>query len=334
MKDILSYITEELRKDTKELSDNVLVIVDYFLEKIDWLKPDKKQHFLTRLSLCKDIEVDWDKNECMESVKGEIKEVMHLIKDKKWDEVIENYVCRPYKGSKKKIYNFLTTLKEEEAKKYVCYGHLMNTIDIIERNVSLEFIKDCIPFLNQILDLSYLMELHRSDVCNVKDNCGTIYINFIGSLRSLLEPFFHSSNPNVENLWRDSRMYYITKPFTQSNLYAVTHTIINESHFYTKKVDQNDYRKEVEYIDRWLTRARQNYYRVPSLDLLCEAALCEKFVDKDNFVEWKYVNKFLQTKVSSNTHILQSNNDYLDSKKDNFNKNEHTNILYILLNKL
>ena len=70
-----------------------------------------------------------------------------------------------------------------------------------------------------------------------------------------------------------------------------------------------------------------------TIDILAEAALCEKLANSDEYDEWKDVKDHLDTLIDKETGILQSNDRYKDDTIHNLENNEHSNILFILLHR-
>ena len=117
-----------------------------------------------------------------------------------------------------------------------------------------------------------------------------------------------------------------------NNIYALTHVIIGASEFYTKPLSRSEYQMEAALLQRYLHLYKNSHNRtsVGTPDIICESALCLLLVDEPfyhNDIEWAKNLMYRQMKKSNDNILYNSINN-----KGDLNKNEHTNILYILLN--
>lgn len=335
MKQITHYILESI-------SDNaVKKIIDTFFDNLDALSIIRKQHFLTRLSLCdipeaKDLRLDTG----IDDVVKVTKEVVEMIKDKDYKKLMDKYIIIPYKNineDKDVVYDWLMGFKDENTLRYFAIGYLSEKLDIIERTGAV----DKVDFWDDIYkiyeDIDELVKFHNEDSIDCKHNCGTIYVNWMGNAYYVLASDKLEFDKKIDiDDWRKTRKHFVNmKEYNNISVYGVTHSIINGTRYYIESLDVNEFADEIEYIKKFLEYEREQHYKLEdfvTIDLLCECALCLKLTKSDKYDEWKHVRDFMVSQIDKKTNILQSNSRSKKDKKENLEKNEHSNVLFILLN--
>jgi hypothetical protein len=337
MKHLTHYILENISDDA------VRKIIDTFFDNLDALSIIRKQHFLTRLSLCdipeaKDLHLDTG----IDDVVKVTKEVVEMIKDKDYKKLMDKYIIIPYKGINKNkdiTYKWLSSFKDEKTLRYFAIGYLSEKLDIIERTDSV----DKVDFWDDIYkiyeDIDELVKFHNEDSIDCKHKCGTLYVNWIGNAYYVLSSDKLEFDKKIDiDDWRKTRKHFVNmKEYNNISVYGVTHSIINGTRYYIKSLDVNEFADEIEYIKKFLEYEREQHYKLEDLvtiDLLCECALCLKLTKSDKYDEWKHVRDFMVGQIDKKTNILQSNSRSKKDKKENIEKNEHCNVLFILLNKI
>lgn len=337
MKSIFEYICEN-SNDNK-----IQRLIDEFFNNIDDLSIIRKQHFLTRLSLCdvpeaKDLKLDTG----IEDVVKVTKETTDLILKKDYKKIMDKYIVIPYKNinsDKDVVYDWLTSFKDNDTLKYFAIGYLSEKLDIIERTDSIDKIDFWEDIYKIYKDIDKLVKFHNEDNIDCKNNCGTIYVNWIGNAYYVLasDKLKFTKKIDIED-WRKTRKIFTNmKEYNNISVYGTTHSIINGTRYYTKKLDYKEFKDELDYINEFLIYEKNKKYKLKefvTIDLLCECALCLKLADNKEYDVWKSVNEFMMNKIDKDTNILQSNSRSKDDKKENLEKNEHSNVLFILLNKI
>lgn len=335
MKSITQHIRESISNNT------VRKIIDTFFENIDALSIIRKQHFLTRLSLCdipeaKKLRLDTG----IDDVIKVTAEVVKLIKNKDYKKVMDKYVIIPYKNiseDKDVVYDWLMHFDDDDTLRYFAIGYLSEKLDIIERTKT----TDKVDFWDDIYDIyediDELVKFHNEDSIDCKHNCGTIYVNWMGNAYYVLasNKLKFDKKIDIED-WRKTRKHFVNmKEYNNISVYGVTHSIINGTRYYIEPLDTDEFADEIEYIEKFLKYEREQNYKLEdfvTIDLLCECALCLKLTKLDKYDEWKHVRDFMVGKIDKKTNILQSNSRSKKDKKENLEKNEHSNVLFILLN--
>lgn len=337
MKNITTYIYESVN-DSK-----VKTIIDEFFNNLDALSIIRKQHFLTRLSLCdvpqaKDLKL----NTGMADVIKVTKEIVSLINKKDYKKIMDKYIIIPYKNINKDkdvVYDWLMSFDDEKTLKYFAVGYLSEKLDIIERTGStdmVDFWEDVYEIYN---DIDELVKFHNDDKIDCKNNCGTIYVNWMGNTYYVLASSKLKFNKKIDiEDWRKTRKIFTNmKEYDNISVYGVTHSIINGTRYYIEPLDVDEFKEEIDYINNFLIYERKKEYKLGgfvTIDLLCECALCLKLAKNNKYNEWKNVIDFMIKKIDKETNILQSNSRSKSDKKENLEKNEHSNVLFILLNKI
>lgn len=286
-------------------------IKSIYLSRLDELSDVKKQHFTARLSVC-DTGTDVTG---IESVRIEAEEISSLIKTKQYRKCIREYTERPYKSNKTKeeTLRFIESLRDEESEYYLCCSELLSRAAILHR-MGLE-----LPDTSDILNTLRIMMYHYEDPHNMWEHLGTVYVNTVGTLREMFD------NIDIERLWNHTVSKY-TENYSASETYAygLTHTIINLSKFYTEKIDLRHNRDVADQFTKlWNDMYRTGLERY-SKDIVAEMGVCSKLLGSG---AWRQAASYLTPLVDTETGILINNN-----SEPLLERNEHTNILYIMLN--
>lgn len=332
MKSLYQYIFE-----SKALNQ----VLQTYMDNIDKLSIIRKQHFLTRLSLCDLPESkDLSLSSGIDDVIKTTNDVLDLFKSGDYGKIISKYVIIPYKDinmEKDKIKEWLLSFKDEQTKHYFALGYLSEKLDIIERTGN----TDKIDRWDEIYDyydcIDDMIKFHNNDEMDCLHMCGTIYVNFMGNSYYVLKSpklKFHKKIDITE--WRKTRGKFSSMPkYDNISVYGVTHGIINGSRYYTQPLDKDEFEPELEFIDKFLIQMNKEGYKLNdyiTLDLLCESALCERLANDTQYSQWKNVLDHMNKLVDPKTHIIQSNDRFKGDETKNLENNEHTNVLYILLN--
>lgn len=337
MKNITTYIYESVN-DSK-----VKAIIDEFFNNLDALSIIRKQHFLTRLSLCdvpqaKDLKL----NTGIDDVIKVTKEIVSLIDKKDYKKIMDKYIVIPYKNINKDkdvVYNWLMSFDDEKTLKYFAVGYLSEKLDIIERTGSTDMVDFWEDIYEIYKDIDELIKFHNDDKIDCKNNCGTIYVNWMGNAYYVLksDELKFKKKIDLEDWKRTRKVFTNMDKYDNTSVYGVTHSIINGSRYYTQPLDSEEFKEELDYINKFLIYEKDKKYELDgfvTIDLLCECALCLKLANSEEYNEWKNVRDFMMNKIDKDTNILQSNSRNKNDKKENLEKNEHSNVLFILLNKI
>ena len=317
---------KELKQYILEAKLNVDTVIKTYLDNFDKLSDTHKQHFQSRLSLCGEYETP--SKDTFKPVADKIRDILKHIDNDELIYIRDEYALAPYmKNQKKKpVKDFLSSIANHDALYYIACEELFTAYIILLRNDAVDLLSNkTIKSINKI-DIDRILAIHNLNTFGCRDHCGTIYINLIGALMTI-----YPENQDIKDAWISSRRYYNTYfDVNEIFLYAITHIIINATNFYTKQIDVNEYKLELSHIEETLKYLRQKDYKSKelSLDVIAEIGLCDKILQGK---EWKHVAEFLRTKINQETNIIQN---VSKSVKDNLDRNEHCNILYIMLNKL
>ena len=335
MKSLCVYLMEALKQ-------NIDGVIDIFMKHLDDLSAVRKQHFINRISMCdtrqaKGISISSD----IESTIRMTKDVCNLYKGKKYYEIIKKYVISPYDGiskDKDKVKEWLLSYKDGMPAKYLALGYLSTKLDIIERTGNVDKLDNLDEIYGFYDDIDDMVKFHNEDPIDCKTKCGTLYVNFMGNTYYVLNSPHMNFHKKIDiEEWRKTRrIFYEAKEFNYSSVYGVTHCIINGCRYYVEKLDTKEFARELDFIRRFLQECRKNKFELKdflTIDILAEAALCEKLANSDEYDEWKDVKDHLDTLIDKETGILQSNDRYKDDTIHNLENNEHSNILFILLHR-
>lgn len=337
MKDIVTFLFENIEKDNQKVKK----LIKLYFDNLDALSIIRKQHFLTRLSLCDIPEAKkLTLTTGIEDVVKVTKEVVQYIKHRKYKTIMDKYIVIPYKDindDKDVVYDWLMKFDDELTLKYFSIGYLSEKLDIIERTDSVDKIDFWDDIYDIYEDIDKLVSFHNEDKIDCKNNCGTIYVNWMGNAYYVLtsNKLKFDKKIDIED-WRKTRKHFVNmKEYNNISVYGVTHSIINGTRYYIEPLDIDEFADEIEYIEKFLKYERKQDYKLEdfvTIDLLCECALCLKLTKLDKYDEWKHVIDFMVGKIDKKTNILQSNSRSKKDKKENLEKNEHSNVLFILLN--
>ena len=287
-------------------------IVSTYLNNIEELPKDKQQHILTRINLISPMYID----NHIHNVISDRDKIIELYKQKRYRDIIDNYVINPYITTNdpemNKVGDWLKDIKDETLLKLLSIGIYADKTSIIKRN----------GFDDTLIKLdvkSIMKELISNTELKTKE--GTLYINCAGYLWNL----YHDDITD----WRRVRISVIEGERDLRNIYGISHILLQASNFYTQKIT-DEYKKEIDIVLDILKRNRLNGFKDLSIDLLCELALCIKYYNK-NEKEYLYAKSYIEKQIK-NKEILLSTKSTGNLISDLIN-NEHTNALYILLSK-
>lgn len=287
-------------------------IVSEYLKNIHKLPQDKQQHFVTRLNIVQPMDI----SKYILNVVDDVTDIIEKFNKKQYKDIVMNYVINPYITTNdpemRKVADWLKSIKDPELLQILAVGIYADKKSIIVRN----------NYSAPDLDLnikSIFNSLLKFD--ELKDKNGTLYINCGGYLWNLYGEEL--------NKWRKLRKTIINSYRNLRNIYGITHILLQASNFYTKHID-NEYEEELCIVNKLLEDYRRDNYKDVSLDLLCELALCLKYSNKV-YPEYNYVKAYIDNIVKDNS-IVYSTKKTKDYTQNLIN-NEHTNALYILLQK-
>ena len=200
---------------------------------------------------------------------------------------------------------------DNDYKKFLCIITILEMTYTFERVGMLDLIDiDKIQNIitsNKVLIKTCIIE----DKYNFKEKASTKYINSIFFIKNLSNSFDELNNIISDDLLNNTIEYFLklykNKPDT-TTLYGLTHILIGASDFYTKQIDDK-YNCLVRSINQGICNS--SIFNNVTLDLQIEMLLCSKLFSKQSI--YKNMDMYISF--------------------DNLEKNEHTNMLYILLNK-
>ena len=300
MKHLYEYIFEN-----KDLVDE---LIDLYKSEFDNLSRHSKVHLLTRGNLIK----MFSKNKMIETLKynaDKLSEVIDLFNND-IDKLIDKYVLIGYKskGRKADIGELFKSVNTTY-KKFLCIVTILEMTYTFQRVNMLNMID--IDNINNIINdnIDTIKKCIKIDKYNFKKNASTKYINslyFITNLRHTLT----SLDRIVDDInYNECIDYFIDLYKNQSNettIYGITHILIGASDFYQKQINDKYY-SLVSILEDLTSKSLFNKL---SLDLRIEILLCCKLFGHEKNID-------LSSEIS----------------KSNLDKNEHTNMLYILLKK-
>lgn len=227
------------------------------------------------------------------------------------DSILNDYVLIGYESDdrKRKIGELFKSVNDDY-KKFLCLITILEMTYTFQRVDLLKFID-----INRIKSiLNNNIELIKTcitvDEYNFRNFASTKYINAVFFIKNLSTTFDELkdviSNDFLQELVNNFVKLYNNKP-NITTIYGLTHILIGGSDFYTKKLD-NLYSPIIELLNECI--CNNNTFNKLTLDLQMELSLCCKLFGNASLVNMdKYVTL------------------------DNLEENEHTNMLYILLNK-
>ena len=317
-------------------------IADTYLQHIKDLNgTSKKQHFLTRLSLCdgyKHILQDPHKKQSLyEYTRKELKKKLTMSWDEMWNESMNDDEYGYKKEIKKEV--------DDNIKFYFGMTDLIGLTCILLRNG--ENIPDDISKKINRQNLLRVIEIANSDMI-MRDLEGTTYVNGVGGLMCLkwlknnLVPIDWSYiNGCFEGIWK----YYLEKcggvewKKSKNNLhnyiYGLTHCVINLSNFYTAinyVQNSENFLNEVihtkDILCNIIESQKSSDYKIFNDDTLAEMLLTIRLCGGEYAIERLNALNSLSLRFNSTKLIFDEHK--RNNLKEELLANEHTNILFIL----
>ena len=317
-------------------------VADTYLQHIKDLNgTSKKQHFLTRLSLCdgyKHILQDPHKKQSLyEYTRKELKKKLTMSWDEMWNESMNDDEYGYKKEIKKEV--------DDNIKFYFGMTDLIGLTCILLRNG--ENIPDDISKKINRQNLLRVIEIANSDMI-MRDLEGTTYVNGVGGLMCLkwlknnLVPIDWSYiNGCFEGIWK----YYLEKcggaewKKSKNNLhnyiYGLTHCIINLSNFYTAinyVQNSENFLNEVihtkDILCNIIESQKSSDYKIFNDDTLAEMLLTIRLCGGEYTIERLNALNSLSLRFNSTKLIFDEHK--RNNLKEELLANEHTNILFIL----
>lgn len=300
----------------------------------------KKQHFMSRLSLCNGYKNLLSDNRKKLSVFKYTTQDLTKKLSQSWGELWDDSIKNDGNGYKEKIKN----QESGDIKFYFGMTDILGEASILLRN-KLELPKGIEKKINRH-NLIKMIDIANDDVL-IKDLEGTTYVNGIGGiicLKKLKNSLIPIAWDTIDDCYKKIFEYYLDKyehfeswmddEFKRHNyIYGLTHCIINLTNFYTEFIQNND--KYMTYIRRTilclksiLKYCKRNNYQLLNNDTLAEILLTMKLCGGEYETERIAAVDSLSLRFDPNKHIFREHK--FDSFKDEILKNEHTNILYIL----
>lgn len=300
MKHLYEYIFE-----SQDLADE---LIDLYKSNFDKLSRHSRVHLLTRGNLIK----LFPKKKLVTVLKSNADTLSNVIKlfNTDIDKLIEDYVLIGYKakGRKKDIGELFKSVNSS-------YKKFLGIITILEMTYTFQRVKllDMIDIdsIDNIISKNkeLIKDCIHNDKYNFRKNASTKYINSLYFIYNLKDTLNSLNNIVDDNIYDDAIEYFIElyeNTPNETTIYGITHILIGTSDFYQKQISSK-YNKLVALLEK-LTY--DSLFKKLTLDLQIEVLLCCKLFGKTVDID-------LSNKIS----------------KSDLDKNEHTNMLYILLNK-
>ena len=316
-------------------------VVDTYINNYRYLNgTTKKQHFMSRLSLCDGYKNLLTDDRRKESVFKYITKDLTKKIDQSWDELWDESMENDENGYKKKI----KQQDSDDIKFYFGMNDVLGETDILLRN-GLDLPKGIEKKINRRYLLKMIEIADNDDI--IKDLEGTTYVNGIGEiicLKKLKNSFAPITWNAINDCYKKMFEYYLDKcehfeswirnDFKRHNyIYGLTHCIINLTNFYTESIQNNDLyftyiKRTILCLKNILKYCKRDNYSLLNNDTLAEILLTMKLCGAEYENERMSALDLLSLRFDPTKHIFREHK--FDSFKDEIIKNEHTNILYIL----
>jgi hypothetical protein len=296
-----------LFKLTNHKSDK---LIDLYRNKFSKFNRHCKVHLLTRGYLIG----MFSKNIMKITLKHNAKTLSKVLNyfDNDINKLLNKFVLIGYTSDdrKKKIGELFKSV-DNDYKKFLCIITILEMTYTFQRVGMLDLI-DIDRIRNLIAsNKSLIKKCIYEDKYIFKEKASTKYINSIFFIKNLSNSINELNNIISEDLLNKTIKYFLrlyeNKP-DATTLYGLTHILIGASDFYTKQIDDK-YDCLVKSINQAICNS--SIFNNSTLDLQIEMLLCSKLFSK------YFINKNMDAYISF----------------DNLEENEHTNMLYILLNK-
>lgn len=205
-----------------------------YLENIDLMSPVRRQHFLSRLKLCRVPQViGYEVDENVDSVVECVMDICERYGKQDYRYIVDKYVAAPYKGNsrKKRVSDWLNNVGED-VEEYLALGALSEKLNIIVRSGNIDKINIWDRIYSFYEDIDKFIELHNADPMGLREVNGTLYVNFIGNAYYILkdERLDFPKEISLDD-WRKTRYYFCnSKDYSMSDVYGVTHAVIKRHH--------------------------------------------------------------------------------------------------------
>lgn len=292
---------------TKNKADKLITL---YQNKLDLFPLHERTHLLTRGNLIGMFSPNVLERVLIENAKI-LEDIITNYVNGDYDSIINDHVMIGYTGDKRKR-NIGKLFKsvDKDYTKFLCMVTILemvyifkrtNCMHLIHQNKIKALIKDNVDILHKCI---------IEDKYNFKTNAATKYINSIFFITNLKEKIKCLTDVLPDDIYTNIVSYYIelykTKPDV-TTLYGITHLLIGASNFYTQHPDIM-YKPLINIL--YSAVSNERLFKSLTLDLQMEILLCCKLFDKDTGLDLTNKIKFTQLE-----------------------KYEHTNMLYILLNK-
>ena len=301
----------------------------------------KKQHFLTRLSLCEGYGHILDDPRKKQSLYEFIRKDLEKKLSMSWDEMWNESMSEDEYGYKKEI----KKVESDDIKFYFGMTDVVGEACILVRN-DIELPEGVEKKINR-KNLLRVIEIANADRV-MRDLEGTTYVNGVGGVMCLkwmknnLVPLDWSYiNGCFEGVWK----YYLekcgdgkwmeSKKKLHNYIYGLTHCVINLSNFYT---NVNNVQNSESFIDEVIhtkdmlcnivESQKTSNYAMFNDDTLAEILLAIRLCGWEYSTERLNALNSLSLRFDSTKLIFREHK--RDSLKEELLANEHTNILYIL----
>lgn len=308
------YQYYDFSKSIKQLfnikDDKCEKLIQLYHDKINEFSRHEKIHLLSRGNLIG----MYSKNEIKNGYKYNLKaidDIINMISNQDWDKCIKKYVLIGYEkpGRKQNIGKLFKNV-DDQYKQFLCLISLLELVYTFKRVDLLEELdKEKIKSV-LLKNKNIISKCISDDKYDFKHKAATKYINTLFFIYNL-KPYLSVLNNMVDEKVYDDIIVYYNNLYKQepnvTTLYGITHILIGSSDFYIKQIPS-----KYECLLNCLYDATQNIniFESLTLDLQIEILLCCKLFGT-------------QIHIPMDKYITY----------DNLEENEHTNMLFILLNR-
>jgi len=297
-------------------------LISLYKENISKMDRHSKIHVLSRL----EPTGIFDNSELKRELKtnfNSLKDIVNEFDTGDYNKILNEYVLIGYekKGRKHDIGEIFKHTNNKY-KKFLCLITILEMIYTFVRTNNEQILEPIKTQLEHIIDsnINLIFECLKEDEYDFKHNASTKYINcifFIFNLYKLsdyIDTLDFINRDFMLNLCESFIEMYHNEP-SITTIYGLTHILIGASNFYRSKLPR--------VFDRIITVIesivnREDIFNSLTFDLQTELVLCCKLFGNNIDIE-KY-KKIIAKKIKLSSYNLE--------------KNEHTNILYILICKL
>jgi RimK family alpha-L-glutamate ligase len=311
----------------RKINSTLVCVEDYYWKNIFYLF-DKKFHFTSRLFL-------WDRDKKAEREIKKMRKAYLGLNRKELIKKTEKILADGKNSPIDKILN--KELREKYFKKYpqlLAYNRILfkNLFVGTIYNESLRPVIDKIIPRKKFIDLKTKIEKDKRAIAILSTHA----INYF----YLLE-YFLDKRKGVAYAINPSLYFDIAKKYAQSKtikhvdlpLYLITHCIIGESQFYSRKITRHHdlYLEMIKFAESIILN---NYFSV-SLDNKFEFLVCSELCQYDSNLKDLIFSEADRSFSPSGNFLIDKHNDYKqkNSVKNGFLQAEHRNVLYMMANR-